>query len=326
MKSSSGFATVLAMLLVVAIPAAIAVSTPLNPAPLLPPEQFASPLGYTLSLLLFIIPIGAIAWWFLRHPSYHLERRAFGLTVGLLAPMGFGLDVVLGNTFFQFINRGATLGLEGPGYVFGQGWAWNIPIEEFVFYFTGFLVVLLFYIWNDLYWLNAYAHTAETRARMAAGIQRLFQPHWASVGAALVLVASGLLYKYFGPHPYQQGFPGYFTFLTLAGLLPTFALFRAAQPLINWRAFSLTLFVILLVSLLWEGTLGVPYQWWGYRYDQMLGLMVKPWGNLPIEAVIVWLVVTWATIIFYEVIRIMLVMRWPVQKALFGKSMSTPKT
>lgn len=317
-SSSSGVATVLGMMLVVAVPAALAVSVVVHPTPLMPPDQFASPWGYTLSLGLFIVPIGVIAWWFLRHPGYHVEQRAFWLTVGVLAPMGFGLDILLGNAFFTFINQGATLGLDAPGYMFGQGWVWDIPIEEFIFYFTGFLAVLLFYIWNDLYWLNAYACASDVRARLAEAIHSLFQPHWRAVWVALGLVAGGLLYKYLGPHPYREGFPGYFTFLTLAGLLPTFALFKAAQPLINWRAFSLTLFVLLLVSLLWEGTLGVPYQWWGYRYDQMLGLTVKPWGNLPIEAVIVWLVVAWATIIFYETVRIFLLMNRPLKAAVFG--------
>ncbi len=313
------------MMLVVAVPAALALSTPANPTPLMPPEQFTSPYGYTLSLGLFIIPIIVIAGWFLRHPTYHVERRAFWLTVGVLTPMGFALDILLGNAFFTFINAEATLKLDAPGYMFGQGWVWDIPIEEFIFYFTGFLAVLLFYIWNDLYWLNAYAHPQDMRARMAEGMHRLFQPHWTAVWVALALVAGGLLYKYFWPHPYQQGFPGYFTFLTLAGLLPTFALFRAAQPLINWRALSLTLFVLLLVSLLWEGTLGVPYQWWGYRYDQMLGLTVKPWGDLPIEAVMVWLVVTWATIIFYEVARLFLLMQRPLTSAVFGRPQNSQK-
>jgi hypothetical protein len=44
--------------------------------------------------------------------------------------------------------------------------------------------------------------------------------------------------------------------------------FPTARPFINWRAFSLTLFIIVLVSLIWEATLAVPYQWWGFQPAQ----------------------------------------------------------
>jgi hypothetical protein len=36
------------------------------------------------------------------------------------------------------------------------------------------------------------------------------------------------------------------------------------MPVINWRALSLTLFIILPTNLLWEATLGVPYGWRGF--------------------------------------------------------------
>ena len=62
-----------------------------------------------------------------------------------------------------------------------------------------------------------------------------------------------------------SGFPGYFVFLVVGALGPSSALFSSAVPVVNWRAFSLVLFVILLTSLLWEATLGVPYGWWGYQ-------------------------------------------------------------
>ncbi len=36
------------------------------------------------------------------------------------------------------------------------GFEKEIPIEEFIFYITGFMAVLLIYIWCDEYWLEAY--------------------------------------------------------------------------------------------------------------------------------------------------------------------------
>ena len=41
-------------------------------------------------------------------------------------------------------------------------------------------------------------------------------------------------------------------------LLPSVSLFPVALRLINWRALSMTLFFMLLVSLLWEATAAVP--------------------------------------------------------------------
>jgi hypothetical protein len=36
-----------------------------------------TPYGYTCSLLLFIIPMVAIGWWFLTHPGFKIQKRAF---------------------------------------------------------------------------------------------------------------------------------------------------------------------------------------------------------------------------------------------------------
>lgn len=75
------------------------------------------------------------------------------------------------------------------------------------------------------------------------------------------------------------------------------------MPVINWRAFSLTLFIILLTSLLWEATLGVPYGWWDFQDAQMIGLRITAWSRLPVEEVFVWIAVTYATVIVYEIVR-----------------------
>jgi hypothetical protein len=317
LSNSEGYRVTLAMLAALILPVIITLATVRTPSPLLPPEQYPTPYGYTWSLTIFSIPIGVIGWWFLYHQraDFHKERRAFWLTIGILAPLGFALDILLGNSFFTFVNANATLQWFGPGYDFQHGWLWNIPVEEFAFYFLGFLAVLLIYIWNDLFWLRAYS--VDDRVKEANKIARLYSPHWSALAWGIVLAVSAVFYKKFGPHSYQEGFPGYFVFLTVLGFGPMFVFFRTARPLINWRAFTQTLFPMLLISLMWEGTLGVPFKWWGYQYEQMVGLTAKPWGNLPVEAVLVWLVVTWATVIFYEIIRIALHLKRPWHKMLF---------
>ena len=47
----------------------------------------------------------------------------------------------------------------------------------------------------------------------------------------------------------------------------------------------------------WEATLAVPYGWWGYHPRAMIGLDIGAWSNLPVEAVCVWLAVTYTTVI-----------------------------
>ena len=118
----------------------------------------------------------------------------------------------------------------------------------------------------------------------------------------MVLFGLGLLYKKFGPHPWHEGFPGYFLFLTMVAITPSIVFFPVANPYINWRAFSLAFLFILLVSLFWEAAIAVPYQWWGFQPRQMIGLLINGFCGLPLEEPLLWLAVTWATVIVYETI------------------------
>jgi uncharacterized membrane-anchored protein len=98
--------------------------------------------------------------------------------------------------------------------------------------------------------------------------------------------------------------------------------FSNSQTFINWRAFSLELFLILLVSLLWEVTLAVPYKWWDYQPRQMIGIRPGAWSGLPIEAVLVWIAVTYATAIVFEIVKLWLASERPAKDAFFGSKRS----
>jgi hypothetical protein len=203
------------------------------------------------------------------------------------------MDFFFARVFFTFSNPGATLRITAPAL--GGG----VPIEEYVFYFTGFTAVLLLYIWVDEYWLAAYGVRADAKER--AQFDRLLRFHPASLVWAIVLIAAAIAYrKLFVAEP---GFPSYFIFLVIGALGPSAALLPAAMPIINWRALSLTLFMIMLISLLWEATLAVPYGWWGFQDGAMIGVRITAWSRLPIEEVCVWIAVTYATVIVYEVVR-----------------------
>jgi hypothetical protein len=253
-----------------------------------------SPYGYTVSLLLFVVPIVVIGLWFIPAEQLNISRKAFWVTIAVLFPVGALLDFFFAHQFLTFPNPQATLGIRAPAL--GGG----VPVEEYVFYLTGFIAVLLIYIWLDEYWLSAY--TVEGEAQERSEFERLLCFHPESLALAVVLIGGAIFYKKMLSHD-PAGFPGYFVFLTLTALTPSAALLPAARPVINWRAFSLTIFILLLTSLLWEATLALPYGWWGYQPSQMMGLGVTAWAGLPIEAVCVWIAVTYMTVIVYEIVK-----------------------
>ena len=281
---------VAAMVAMIAVPAALTLHSVRSPGTLQVLSSNPTPDGYTSSLLLFIVPIVVIAFWFLPAEGVEIPQRAFWWTIGVLVPVGFGLDFFFARWFFVFPNSGATLSVEAPAL------GHPVPVEEYIFYFTGFLCVLLIYVWLDEFWLAAYNvpdYPGESKK-----ISRLFQFHPTSAIAGVLLIVLAVLYKKI-LSPCPAGFPGYFAVLVVGGFVPAISFFPTVRPFINWRAFSLTLFIILLVSLLWEATLALPYQWWGFQSDQMTGLFIGAWARLPIEEVGVWIAVSYATVIVF---------------------------
>jgi hypothetical protein len=160
---------VLVMLGMVAVPAAVTLHTVQVPAVLKVSSANPTPYGYTWSLLLFVVPIVVIAGWFLPNENVRISRRAFWRTIAILVPLGFGLDFFCAHRFFVFPNAGATLGIGAPAL------GGSVPLEEYVFYFTGFLAVLLIYVWTGEYWLAAYK--VPDYPSEAQKVQRLLSVH-----------------------------------------------------------------------------------------------------------------------------------------------------
>jgi len=327
----SSFATIVLVLGMLLLPAAVTLHTVRVSSVVDVSFPNPSPFGYTISLSLFVVPILVIGCWLIPQNGVKLSKKSFTRTVACLFPLGLALEFFFAHRFLRFPNPSATIGIPAPALgpcvadqLSGSGYSANsspqvhchtflgttdhvivgsVPVEEYVFYLTGFIVVLLLYIWLDEYWLNAYSvpSTADERKHF----QRLLRFHPQSLFLGFVLVAAAIVCRHFYDihHPGVPGFPGYFTYLVAASLGPSTLLFPAALPVINWRAFSLVLFVVLLTSLLWEASLGVPYGWWDYQHAQMMGIFITAWNSLPIEAVCVWIAVTFQTVIVYEVIR-----------------------
>ncbi len=307
----SNFLTVALILGMLAVPATLTLRTVRVSAVVDVTAPNPSPHGYTVSLLLFLIPILVIGGWLVPQDNVSISKKSFTRTIALLFPLGCILDFFFAHLFLTFPNPDATLRIPAPAlgdagaaYIFigspGHVLIGSVPIEEYIFYFTGFVTVLLLYIWFDEYWLAAYSIPGQDSRR--SSFQRLLRFHPASLILALALIAAAIAYRhFFAPSP--PGFPGYFVFLVAGALGPSAALFPEALPVINWRAFSLTLFMLLLTSLLWEATLAVPYGWWGYQPAQMVGLNVTAWNHLPLEAICVWIAVTYTTVIVYEIVK-----------------------
>jgi hypothetical protein len=302
---------VAAMLAIVAIPVGVTLRTVRVPASIQIFSFNPTPLGYTWSLLLFVIPIVVIGGWFLPCERIQIPKRAFWRTIWILVPIGFALDFFFANRFFKYPTAGATMGIGAPAI------GGNVPLEEYFFYLTGFIAVLLIYVWLDEYWLAAYGvsdHHTE-----ASQVPRLLKFHPASLFVGLTLIALAILYKKLRS-PFPEGFPGYFTVLVVGGMVPSASLFHTARRLINWRAFSLTIFMILLISLFWEATLAVPYGWWDYQQKEMMGIFIGAWAGLPIEAVMVWIAVVYGTTIVYVIVRIWQASGRSAKSAFLGKS------
>jgi hypothetical protein len=258
--------------------------------------------GYTASLVLFVLPLVRLSYWLYRQPGLEHQRKSAAWALLGILPLWCALDVLLGLTFFTFPNKDATIGWMVPGFSFERGWVKEIPVEEFVFYISGIALIQLVYVWASESWLARYVHSEKERR--AHGDAPLIQIDGKILGFALLSVPLAFLYKKLGPHDVHDGIPGYFLFLLLAGLVPVVLYIRSVRPFVNWQAFSFANIALMLVYLIWEGTLAMPYGYWDYNRQQMLGVFVRPWGGLPIEAVALWFATGWLNLATYEALRI----------------------
>ena len=296
LNKNKAIATVFYTMVLFLISATFTLLSVINANKLISTSSNPSPLGYTISIALFILPVSVLAIWFFRHKEIIVTpKKAAIYTLAILIPVGIILDILFGTTFFNFTNEAATLGIHIP--VVGG----TVPIEEFVFYIFGFTLVLFLYIWCDEYWLSAY--NEENYITYSSKLERIIQFHPVSLLIGIGLLLAAIAYKKLFSEN-NQGFPWYFTYLILAAIIPACALYPTVKNFINWRAVSFTSMAMLLISLMWEATLALPYGWWGYNSEVMIGIYIKPWSNLPLEAVVVWVSVSFTSIFIYEAFKI----------------------
>lgn len=284
-----------------------------------------SPLGYTFSLAFFLMPCVTTVPWFFQHR--HLlpnQWRAFKITLAIVVTMWSLLDILLGNIFFRFPNPGATLGVFAPGYVPGQGWPRTIPIEEFAFYGLGSAAILLGYIWGCQTWLSAYTPPVSAYMARAREVPKLVVIHIRPLAAGALVFLLALAWKKLGPHEYRAGFPGYFLFELALVVGPIVMLSHVVHPMINSAALVAQLMALFFIGLLWEVTLALPYGYWGYQHDAMIGILITPWFDLPIEAFVLWPAAVWTNIYLYETARLYALSQRPLLNLLFGAASASP--
>jgi len=298
------------LICILVIPVALTLNSVTTPATVAQNSDNPTPFGYTISLSLFLFPMFALLFWMRRCNKLEFQKKAFLYTIGILAPTGIILDVLFGNAFFTFQNHNAALGIMFPA-VGGP-----LPIEELIFYVSGFTTVLLLYIWCDDYWFEKY-NVPDYHAE-SAKIDKVLQFHWPSVVIGIGLIVFAMVYKKLLSQS-SEGYPWYFVYITVVALVPSMAFFPSVKKFINWRAFSFTFFIIVLISLIWETTLALPYQWWGFQDRAMMGLFIGAWHNLPIEEVAVWFSVSYATVIIFETIKIVLTSPLPLRSLFYSQ-------
>jgi hypothetical protein len=307
---------ILGMGATIAVPAVLTMATVRSAPDPGRPDHEDTPYGYTVSLSLFAIPLVVlmVVRHFRRNDPLHL--RALLWAGAVIAVLGFVLDLFFGHSFFTFLNPHATIGVRLPA------WSWTdlqwvpryLPVEEFGFYILGSLFVVALYQFADADWLRQYR--VNDFAILAREHRQILRVRWRMVIWWGLAVALGFLAKRLGPLP--EGWPGYFVFIMVLGFLPTFLFMHTVQRFVNWRAFTFAFLNLMFISLLWEATLGVPYNWWNYHHERMLGIRLLAWASLPLEAVLLWLIITWDCIIAYEVFRVFFHMDRGIRDAMLG--------
>jgi hypothetical protein len=244
------------------------------------------------------------------------RRRALRWTAGTIVVLGIVLDFVLGYLTLRFPGCSDATG--------ASPYLWclpavrsRIPIEELLFYAMGPVAIVLVYACADELWLSRYNPKDDLlHLKLIQLSPRLM---FVAAGAA---VAALLLWRVNGH------FPTYFVFISAGALLPAIFLYRAIGHLTNWPAFAVTTLYVIVTSLIWEVTLAIPREWWGYEASGMVGLTIGAWSRgdaiFPVEAAAVWLFAPFSSILTYEFAKALTHHPRETTVALFGSGAQQP--
>ena len=171
--------------------------------------------------------------------------------------------------------------------------------------------MVLVYACADERWLSKYNPPDDL---LHARLLRL-SPRLVALGV-LLLAPSLLLWRING------NYPTYYAFLVMGAFVPAVFLYRSVSAFVNWPAFVLTTLYVLVTSIVWEVTLALPREWWGYNERGMMGLWIDAWSTevnaFPVEAGFVWLCAPFSAILTYEFAKAFTAHPGSTRQALFG--------
>jgi hypothetical protein len=302
--------------------------------PPLPGEASTLSGGYTYSLVLVLLPWGFLLWWFQKARD-EFDLRAIGKAVFWNAVM-FGvlwtaLDIFLAHRFFTFPEENTHLLPQIPGYTWSGAcstiWTFsnlscyelNIPLEEVVFYLVSAALLRMLYMWGTEDFFRLYTLPRSSYVEKAHLALPLVKLNKTLLVVGLVILATGIAVKKAGWHGNEAGFPYYLVALLTIVFGTLIALHTRVHKFTNSRAFLFAMALQVVISLVWEGTLALPYRFWNYQMTAMVGLTAVPWSNLAIEACFLWVSVGWSVMLWYEASKIKAVTgrSWP--EVLTGK-------
>jgi hypothetical protein len=254
------------------------------------------PVTYFTSLVFWGVPIVLLLPRFLqKSETGGRRRRAMLWTVTYILVAGLILDFLFGAVVLRFDPDPNAYVIDPLPAVGG-----TIPLEEVLFYLMGGIAIVLVYFWADEHWLSLYSVRKGRESIPQQGRLLFFSGYAATLGLVLWLAGVAVVSLDRG----RLTVPAYYSLMVAVVIVPSIALFRNVKEFVNWKAFSFTCLWVLLTSCVWEVTLGLKRRWWGYEESAMIGVYVPDWGapfsRYPIEALLVWLVITFTCVLTYE--------------------------
>ena len=267
-------------------------------------------LTYFTSLTMWLLPAAYLSRLFFQITAdgKGRRRRALFWTIGTFVFLGVVLDFILGHAILRFVGCD-----DVPSqYVYClPALRTKIPVEELLFYALGPAAIVLVYACADELWMNRYNPRDDLLNA------RLIQPSTPLIVTAVVAAATIV-----GIWIVRGRFPTYAAFLTAGALLPAMFFYRCVHTLVNWPAFAATSLYVTVTSIVWEVTLAIPREWWGYNPDGLLGIKIVAWSTpraeFPIEAAFVWLCAPFSAIFSYEFTKALMHHPRTTREALFG--------
>ena len=269
-------------------------------------------LTYFTSLAFWCIPILYLWHVFnmLTAEGTGRRRRALRYAAGTIVVLGIVLDFVLGFLTLRFPGCGEPAG-SSPYLWCLPAVRGRIPVEELLFYVMGPVAIVLVYACADERWLSKYNPNDD-----------LLDLKLIQLSPRLAIVAAGAAVMALVLWRVNGNFPTYFVFISAGALLPAMFLYRTIGNLTNWPAFAVTMLYVIVTSLIWEVTLAIPRQWWGYEPSGMMGLTINAWSRgdaiFPVEAAVVWLFAPFSSVLTYEFAKALTHHPRAIKVALFG--------